>query len=300
MPPITRLQGRLGERRREERNLREPQLRDIDHTKCPGTSAAATARHVIGGLPLVHRHPTRNSRPPNFIIPISGRASSRLDNTNFPYISIPNDVERPTRCYPHSRQSDHSRIRQDCRIQNFDLIQRALTPLLPTTPEATEESTPAPNRGSFRLPFQNWLWPISSSQQNDAQPASKTEIITAVQPLSLESCTSRHCGVVGISHTKGPYLHGGRDPDEFRSGRYPWGWSNPPPRVWEAFHRSREQGYCGNWESLSILRRNPDSSVLQQDREIVANFVAHHSGFDIPIGVQRYYEWSERRRRDFP
>lgn len=132
--------------------------------------------------------------------------------------------------------------------------------------------------------FSNQNPPESSNHPADASPDSSTQrvpdseghvVVDSEVPHQEQVCTSKFCGVSGIEHLKGPYLHEGQMPSEqlrYRDLIPPWQKANPPPEVWDS------------WIHSFPTRAGPDrdnsgerSELYQRDVDRVDGFIAHHS-----------------------
>lgn len=133
--------------------------------------------------------------------------------------------------------------------------------------------------------------PIPAPENSDQ---TSTQIYT-VAPRSEILCTSKFCGVSGIEHVQGPYLHEGKSAPANRiypGFPPPWQKANPPPEVWVAWIRSLptnagpRREYTGN-----------RSERYQNDIDLVDGFIAHHSwipdGVYDPASVRKFKLWSD-------
>ena len=97
-------------------------------------------------------------------------------------------------------------------------------------------------------------------------------------PIRRELCNSKLCGVVGIRHSVGPYLHKGvfphNNPGNMGRPTPPWGQANPPPQVWDAWNQSFS---CGVGPHRQTSKRR--TAKHQQDVDLVDGFIANHSWF---------------------
>lgn len=141
-----------------------------------------------------------------------------------------------------------------------------------------------------------WACDNSDSQIIEAHPSGREEL-----------CTSKFCGVSGIEHSKGPYLHLGQPPrivPKFPEGfpripqpYPPWEKANPPPDVWEAW-ANQFPTPVGPDRKMSGKR----SEERQRSIDLVDGFIAHHSWIPDkddfhPSGFKRFSLWSENWKK---
>ena len=88
---------------------------------------------------------------------------------------------------------------------------------------------------------------------------------------SAARCRSLFCPIKRIPHKKGPYLHGGKLRSQPEGGEV-FGSSNPPPEIWEAYERIKDEDGKGG-----IGGRRKDQ-VAACDVNLVRAFVKHHFG----------------------
>lgn len=116
-------------------------------------------------------------------------------------------------------------------------------------------------------------------------------------PLQQELCKSRFCGVVGIRHTVGPYLHRDafplKNPRELGLSSPPWNQANPPQQVWDAWIESFPTGVGPERENTK-----PRTEKYQREVDLVDGFIAHHSWIPDetlfhPASMVVYKRWCE-------
>lgn len=147
--------------------------------------------------------------------------------------------------------------------------------------------------GGFSL-----MYPSKSASDGPDRPSVKVH--TSRQE---RFCTSKFCGVSGIEHSKGPYLHKGqparampRVPQIFPQPSPPWKKANPPPEVWDAWIDSYPI-IIGPQEADS----KGHSLRCQGDIDLVEGFTAHHSWigedtFAAPE-LNRFIQWCEKWKK---
>lgn len=139
-----------------------------------------------------------------------------------------------------------------------------------------------------------------SKSASDGSDRSSVKVYTSRQE---RFCTSKFCGVSGIEHSKGPYLHKGqparampRVPQISPQPFPPWEKANPPPEVWDAWINSYPiiigpQGRNFHGHSLRC----------QEDIDLVEGFTAHHSWIrddTFEVAERKYFNrWCENWKK---
>ena len=125
-------------------------------------------------------------------------------------------------------------------------------------------------------------------------------------PFQRQLCTSRFCGVVGIRHSVGPYLHKDvfppKNPGELGLPSPPWNQANPPQQVWDAWIESFPTGVGPERENSK-----PRTEKYQREVDLVDGFIAHHSWIpdekifhpaSMVVFKQWCKSWKQQRERD--
>ena len=149
-----------------------------------------------------------------------------------------------------------------------------------------EDENDAPSSDAGDSTNLSLLSPSSPNLSANSSPTTDT--------FNPHACNLPDCGI-DISHNIGPYFYEGSLPDIFCEP-HPWGQSRPPPGVFMAHWLTTLRHNATSWRDYSILRRRScESPTERENRDLVANFMAHHGwwGETFEDEIANFKHWDE-------
>lgn len=191
-----------------------------------------------------------------------------------------------------SADSDDSDPEHPSNCENSADSSTCSTPRSLPDREGLVSADPSTDSDSDEILFTNPR--VSAANSSDIT----TEQLPARPPFQRKLCHSGFCGISGIKHPIGPYLHGGnlppKDMSELGLSSPPWDCANPPQQVWEAWIDSFPTGVGPERETS---RRR--TAKHQREIDLVDGFIAHHSWTPDenkfhPATRQAFKRWCEK------
>lgn len=130
--------------------------------------------------------------------------------------------------------------------------------------------------------------PSSPNRSANSSPTSDT--------FNPNACNVPDCGV-DEPHDIGPYVYYQPLPN-WLCEPYPWGDTLPPPGAFTAHWLTTLFHKPAGWRDYSIHRRRDDESPMERDnRDLVANFMAHHGdwGESFEEEIAKFDSWDDQQ-----